>query len=121
WFLFRSNHKGFCNYFATSMAIMARELGIPARVVEGYTNGKFDVKKNQWVIRGTDAHSWVQIYFAGYGWVNFEPSPSFSTFTRPVVSSNSVVTPGGSTSPIASGSRNHQGRLPDETGGGNTS
>lgn len=122
WFLFRNNsHEGFCNYFSTSMAIMARELGIPARVVEGYTNGKYDVKRNQWVIRGTDAHSWVQIYFAGYGWVNFEPSASFTTFTRPVVSSNTVVTTGGSTSPIASGSRNHQGRLPDETGSGNTS
>jgi transglutaminase-like putative cysteine protease len=42
WFLFRSNHKGFCNYFATTMAIMARDLGIPARVVAGYTNGKLD-------------------------------------------------------------------------------
>jgi len=122
WFLFSNNsHTGFCNYFSTSMTIMARELGIPARVVEGYTNGKFDVKQNQWVIRGTDAHSWVQIYFAGYGWVNFEPSASFSTFTRPTVSSNNVVTTGGSTSSTASGSRNHQGKLPDETGNGSTS
>jgi hypothetical protein len=62
----------------------------------------------------------VQIYFAGYGWVNFEPSANFSTFTRPIVSSNSAATTGGSTNPTASGSRNHQGRLPDETGGGNT-
>src|SRR6266849_1216233 len=120
WFLFRSNHKGFCNYFATSMAIMARELGIPARVVEGYTNGKYDVKHNQWVIRGTDAHSWVQIYFAGYGWVNFEPSANFATFTRPVVSSNSVITPGGSTSPATGGTRNRL-KLPDQSGVGDTS
>jgi len=120
WFLFRSNHKGFCNYFATSMAIMARELGIPARVVEGYTNGKSDVKHNQWVIRGTDAHSWVQIYFAGYGWVNFEPSANFPTFTRPVVSSNSVITPGGSTGSATSGSHNRL-KLPDQSGVGDTS
>jgi hypothetical protein len=121
WFLFRDNsHIGFCNYFSTAMVIMARELGIPARVVEGYTNGKFDVKQNQWVIRGTDAHSWVQIYFAGYGWVNFEPSASFSTFTRPTVSSNSIATPVGSSSPTTSSRNNHQSRLPDETGGGNT-
>ncbi len=120
WFLFRNNsHSGFCNYFSTSMTIMARELGIPARVVEGYTNGKYDVKQNQWVIRGTDAHSWVQIYFAGYGWVNFEPSTSFSTFTRPIVSSNSVVTTGGTTSPTVSG-KHLQGRLPDNTVDGNT-
>jgi hypothetical protein len=118
WFLFRnSSHTGFCNYFSTSMTIMARELGIPARVVEGYTNGKYDVKQNQWVIRGTDAHSWVQIYFAGYGWVNFEPSASFPSFTRPTVSSNNVVPTGGSTSTQVNNTRNHQSRLPEETGG----
>jgi hypothetical protein len=87
WLLFRSQHRAFCNYFATAMAIMARELGIPARVVSGYTSGKFDSKQNEWVIRGSDAHSWVQIYFAGYGWVNFEPSPRFQSFTRPIASS----------------------------------
>lgn len=121
WFLFRSNHKGFCNYFATTMAIMARDLGMPARVVAGYTNGKLDVKQHQWVIRGTDAHSWVQIYFAGYGWVNFEPSANFPTFTRPVVSSNGVsgVTPGGLTGPTTGRNRNHLGG-PDEPGGGDT-
>jgi len=119
WFLFRSNHKGFCNYFATTMAIMARELGMPARVVAGYTNGKLDVKQRQWVIRGSDAHSWVQIYFAGYGWVNFEPSASFATFVRPIVSSNGVtgVPPGGSTGPTTGGTRNRL-REPDQSGGG---
>jgi len=84
WFLFRSGNKGFCNYFATAMTVMARMLGMPARVVSGYTNGTYDSKHNQWVVRGTDAHSWTQIYFAGYGWINFEPSAHFSTFTRPL-------------------------------------
>jgi hypothetical protein len=83
WFLFRSNHKGFCNYFSTTMAVMARSLGIPARVVVGYTSGQLDPKHHNRVIYGTDAHSWTQIYFAGYGWVNFEPSAGFSTFQRP--------------------------------------
>jgi hypothetical protein len=119
WFLFRSNHRGFCNYFATAMAIMARELGMPARVVAGYTNGKLDVKQQQWVIHGSDAHSWVQIYFAGYGWVNFEPSASFATFARPAVSSNGIsgVAPGGPTSPAPSRTRNLL-REPDQSGGG---
>ncbi|HXZ05821.1 MAG TPA: transglutaminase domain-containing protein, partial [Ktedonobacteraceae bacterium] len=121
WFLFRDNsHKGFCNYFATAMAVMARELGIPARVVEGYTNGKYDAKHNQWVIRGTDAHSWVQIYFAGYGWVNFEPSASYSTFTRPIVSSNSVSSSGSSSSPTTGGIHKSP-KLPEEINGGNSS
>lgn len=84
WFLFRSDHKGFCNYFATSMAIMARSLGIPARVVVGYANGEYDEKQRQHIIHGTDAHSWTQVYFAGYGWINFEPSASFAAFARPL-------------------------------------
>ncbi len=84
WFLFRSGNKGYCNYFASAMAVMARSLGIPARVVVGYTNGSYDAKNHNQVIRGTDAHAWTQIYFAGYGWINFEPSASFSQFTRPL-------------------------------------
>jgi Transglutaminase-like superfamily/TgpA N-terminal domain len=84
WFLFRSGNKGYCNYFATSMVVMARELGMPARVVVGYTNGTYDTASHQDIIRGTDAHAWPQIYFAGYGWINFEPSASFSTFSRPL-------------------------------------
>jgi Transglutaminase-like superfamily/Domain of unknown function (DUF4129) len=107
WFLFRSHNRGFCNYFATSMAIMARELGMPARIVAGYTNGKYDAKQQQWVIRGSDAHSWVQIYFAGYGWVNFEPSASFTDFVRPVVSSNGIsgAAPGGPGGPTPGNTR----------------
>ncbi len=112
WFLFdNDSHKGFCNYFSTSMTVLARSLGIPARVVAGYTNGEYDAKTHQRVVRGTDAHSWVQVYFAGYGWVNFEPSASFASFTRPLpnqfgkgstsvgsagsIGSGGVVPPGG--------------------------
>ena len=91
WFLFRSDHKGFCNYYATAMAILARELGMPARVVEGYTNGKYDVKHNQWVVYGSDAYTWTQIFFAGYGWINFEPSPSFALFLRPLATNSSKI------------------------------
>lgn len=84
WFLFDNPAKsGYCNYFASAMSVMARALGIPSRVAAGYTNGEFDGKNNQRVIRGKDAHAWTQIYFAGYGWINFEPSHSFATFTRP--------------------------------------
>src|SRR5258708_16799047 len=63
WFLFRSPHKGFCNYFSTTMAVMARSLGIPARVVVGYTNGHLDEKNHQRIMYGTDAHSWTQVTF----------------------------------------------------------
>lgn len=84
WLLFQSNHSAFCNYFASAMAVMARELGMPARVVIGYTGGTLDAKTHDWVVHGSDAHVWTQIYFAGYGWINFEPSPSFSQFPRPL-------------------------------------
>jgi len=84
WFLFDSGNKGFCNYFASAMALMLRSLGIPARVVTGYTSGTNDEKHHMNVITGVDAHAWTQVYFAGYGWVNFEPSASFATFNRPL-------------------------------------
>jgi hypothetical protein len=98
WFLFNSR-RGFCNYFATAMTLMARELGIPARVAAGYTNGKYDPKTSEWDITGTDAHAWTQVYFAGYGWINFEPSSTFSQFVRPV---KATGTPGASISPSGS-------------------
>lgn len=103
WFLFRS-HRGFCNYFASAMTVMARSLGIPARVVAGYTNGTLDPKTHQHVIRGTDAHAWVQVYFAGYGWINFEPSASFDTFSRPLPSTTGNTGISGTTSSSNAGS-----------------
>jgi Transglutaminase-like superfamily/Domain of unknown function (DUF4129) len=108
WFLFRSGNQGFCNYFATAMAVMARELGIPARVVAGYASGKVDPKTHQLVVRGSDAHAWTQVYFAGYGWVNFEPSASFSQFSRPLhtTGSASTVVPNGSSSSKTGGRKN---------------
>ncbi|HEY0756699.1 MAG TPA: transglutaminase domain-containing protein [Ktedonobacteraceae bacterium] len=114
WFLFESK-RGFCNYFATAMALMARELNIPARVAVGYTNGKYDVKTNEQDVSGTDAHAWTQIYFAGYGWVNFEPSTTFTQFARPI---KATGTPGISVNPAGSpvtGSKIHR---PDEQQGG---
>ncbi len=111
WFLFRSGKQGFCNYFATTMAVMARELGMPARVVAGYTSGKLDPKTHQLVVRGSDAHAWTQIYFAGYGWVNFEPSASFSQFSRPLHSAGSsapIVPPGSGSSTPGKITKPHQ-------------
>ncbi len=104
WFLFENtDHQGFCTYFATSMTVMARLLGIPARVVSGYTNGTYDAKTHQRVIHGTDAHSWTQVYFAGYGWINFEPSASFATFTRPFPNQFGTSSASGGTSAFSGG------------------
>jgi transglutaminase-like putative cysteine protease len=70
-------HQGYCTYYATAMTIMARLLGVPARIVNGFSYGHFDAQRKIWVVNGADAHSWVQIYFPTYGWINFDPTPGF--------------------------------------------
>jgi transglutaminase-like putative cysteine protease len=71
-------HRGYCTYYATAMTVMARLLGIPARVVSGFSQGHYDAQQRAWVVDGSDAHSWVQAYLPGAGWVNFDPTPGFS-------------------------------------------
>ncbi|HEV2459218.1 MAG TPA: transglutaminase domain-containing protein, partial [Ktedonobacterales bacterium] len=80
WFL--QYKQGFCTFFASAMALMGRALGMPTRVVEGFTKGSYDSKTNKWVVTGKDAHAWTQIYFGQYGWINFEPTSSFDPFAR---------------------------------------
>jgi transglutaminase-like putative cysteine protease len=81
WFL--RTQKGFCTFFASAMTLMARSLGMPARVATGFTSGVFDSKTGTYVVKESASHAWTQIYFAKYGWVNFEPTSSFSLFARP--------------------------------------
>ena len=73
-FLFRSK-AGYCEYFASAMGDMLRSLGIPTRLVNGYGPGAYDSTINNFVVRGDDAHTWVESYFPGYGWIPFEPTP----------------------------------------------
>ena len=70
--------QGYCTYYATTMTMMARLLGVPARMVNGFSFGHFDTQRKVWVVNGEDAHSWVQVYFPHYGWINFDPTPGFS-------------------------------------------
>ncbi|HEY7125634.1 MAG TPA: transglutaminaseTgpA domain-containing protein [Ktedonobacterales bacterium] len=101
WFLFHEK-KGFCTFFASAMVMMARLLGMPARVASGYTAGNYDTKTNEFVVKGTDAHTWAQIYFGDYGWINFEPSASFNPVERPlpsVTATGSGTPQGGSVTP----------------------
>jgi len=81
YFLFDSR-AGYCNYFASAMVVMARSLGIPARIAAGYAPGEYDPEAEAFVIRGSDAHSWPQLYFSGYGWIDFEPTPGEPLVTR---------------------------------------
>lgn len=74
WFLFELR-RGYCDYFASAMAVMLRSIGIPARVAVGYMSGTYNPDIGAYEVRESDAHSWPQVYFPEYGWVDFEPSP----------------------------------------------
>jgi hypothetical protein len=83
-----TGRRGFCQHFAGSMTLMLRSLGIPSRVAVGYTGGSFDPDAGEWVILDRDAHSWVEVYFEGYGWIPFDPTPG-----RAVAGTASVSSP----------------------------
>lgn len=68
--------QGHCEYFASSMAVMLRTLGIPSRVVNGFRSDEFNDVTGSYVIRAKDAHAWVEAYFPGYGWQTFDPTPA---------------------------------------------
>jgi hypothetical protein len=73
-FLFE-RQAGYCSQFATAMAVMARLVGLPARVAAGYLPGEYNSLTGAHKVRFSDAHAWVEIKFAGAGWVPFDPTP----------------------------------------------
>jgi hypothetical protein len=78
YFLFEQK-RGYCEQFSSSLAVMARSLGIPARVVTGYVPGEYNPFTGLHEVRASDAHAWVEVYFPGYGWSTFDPTPSFDS------------------------------------------
>ena len=64
---------GYCQHYAGAMALMVRLLGIPARVAAGFVNGRY--ANGRWTITDHDAHTWVEVWFRGYGWLPFDPTP----------------------------------------------
>ena len=82
YFLFNSK-EGYCEYFASAMGDMLRSLGIPTRLVNGYGPGAYDEKLGRYVVKESDAHTWVEAYFPGYGWIPFEPTPDGTYFPIP--------------------------------------
>jgi len=74
YFLFQKR-AGHCEYFAAAMTVMMRTLGIPARYVNGFLPGEYNDVGGDYIIRASDAHSWVEVFFSGYGWITFDPTP----------------------------------------------
>jgi len=75
--------EGYCDYYATSMVMMLRSVGIPARAVSGYAEGHYDEETGFYTITERDAHTWVEVYFPTYGWIEFEPTAGESQLNRP--------------------------------------
>jgi len=67
--------RGFCQQFASAMAMMLRTLGFPTRIAEGYTPGERDPNTGAWHVTTKDLHAWVEVQFPTYGWLAFEPTP----------------------------------------------
>jgi transglutaminase-like putative cysteine protease len=67
--------RGYCQHYAGAMAVMLRLLGIPARVAAGFTSGTYDKEKEEWVVTDHNAHTWVEVWFPGFGWLPFDPTP----------------------------------------------
>ncbi len=76
-FLFRER-RGYCEHFATALAVMCRSLGIPARVAVGYDTGDFNALTGYFEVSSRDAHAWVEVYFPVFGWISFEATPGWS-------------------------------------------
>ncbi len=74
YFLFQKR-AGHCEYFAAAMTVMLRTQGIPARYINGFQTGEFNDVAGDLVVRESDAHSWVEAFFPGFGWLTFDPTP----------------------------------------------
>jgi transglutaminase-like putative cysteine protease len=82
---------GYCQHFAGSMALMLRYLGIPARVAAGFTQGKR--QGDAWKVTDHDAHTWVEVWFAGWGWLPFDPTPGRGTLAGGYTSASAGFNP----------------------------
>ena len=92
--------SGFCVQYAYAMTVLTRLLGFPARFVVGYTGGT-RLKNGSYVVRNTDAHAWTEVYFPGFGWIRFEPTPAGQgTATPPNYMTSGTGSGGLNTSPI---------------------
>jgi len=82
-FLLFGSQRDYCTGYASAMVVMARSLGIPARLAAGYSEGEYDTERGVFRVREKNAHSWAEVYFPDYGWIEFEPTASERPLIRP--------------------------------------
>lgn len=92
--------RGFCQYYAATMAVILRDLGVPTRIAVGFLPGAFVPQTGIEEILNSNAHAWVEVYFPGYGWVTFDPTGGGIATIAPLPSGRPVT----SGSPGPSGS-----------------
>jgi hypothetical protein len=73
--------RGYCQHYAGAMALMLRLLGVPARVAVGFTSGEYDDGDQEWTVKDTNAHAWVEVWFPEFGWIPFDPTPGRGQLT----------------------------------------
>ncbi len=113
WVLFDIK-QGYCNYYASAMVLMLRTLGVPARMAAGFAQGTWDDGQQAYAVKERDAHTWVEVYFPGYGWIEFEPTAAQAPLNRqddtpqpnlpsptPAATDTPTITPTPSPSPSA--------------------
>jgi protein-glutamine gamma-glutamyltransferase len=105
------NKAGYCQHFSAGMALLLRMGGIPARVATGFSPGGYSKRKQAWIVRDTDAHSWVEAWFDGYGWVTLDPTPS-DTPARSQIASIAAPTAGDESGDNAAADPNAGGDTP---------
>lgn len=116
WVLFDLK-QGYCNYYASAMVMMLRLMGIPSRMAAGFAQGNYDPAQNAFSVLERDAHTWVEVYFPNYGWVEFEPTSAQAPLVRvddaplpvepsatPAFTPTPTVTPSPTPSPTADAS-----------------
>jgi transglutaminase-like putative cysteine protease len=95
--------RGYCEQFATSMAVLARTLGLPSRVAIGFAVGTSGTEPDEYEVTSRHAHAWVEIWMTGYGWIPFEPTPRSDALIVPSYTTPQVTPTTPATTPTPTG------------------
>jgi transglutaminase-like putative cysteine protease len=116
---FATYKEGFCQYYASTMAVILRDLGVPTRIAQGFLPGSRDLNAATETVLFSNAHAWVEVYFPGYGWLPFDPTGSLSQIA-PLPTGNATASASIRPLPSSSGSARPAatGRDPASRGGG---